>query len=362
MKNPLLFSIVIPVFNVCALEHKFRRCVESVRAQTWRDWELILVNDASTDATANVLQSLATADARIRILTNKENIRQGLSRNAGVAEAAGDYIFYCDHDDYMYPDVLQSTARIIGSHDRPELIQFSYARVHESEFNEFLSTPARKIFWWKRAVIVRKGDEILNRLLHGRISLMCWSRAVRADLAQRIKFSVMMPEDVLHSLDLCAQAHTVVEVRGIFHAQDTRSMEGNDVRQMLYESIFAWRHPISQMLFAHRVAQKFPGGHRVFCHRWVQFCTFLLDHFKHSDAEILAWGQMVDGMTVSLFGGMVHCLWRDMCRGHFSEGIKNFAKTRRYYRAYQSLRRTESLMENTVDNSTADSDSVAPDK
>ncbi len=76
VENQRLFSIVMPVYNVCDIEHKFRRCVDSVRAQTFRDWELIMVNDASTDATADILQSLAATDKRIRILTNKENFRQ----------------------------------------------------------------------------------------------------------------------------------------------------------------------------------------------------------------------------------------------------------------------------------------------
>ncbi|MCA8837862.1 MAG: glycosyltransferase family 2 protein [Gammaproteobacteria bacterium] len=339
MSTGIQFSIIVPIYNAGAIEHKFRRCVESIQAQTFCDWELILVNDASTDATADILQSMAVADKRIRILTNKENIRQGMSRDIGAIAAVGDYIIYCDHDDYMFPHLLETASSLISSHDRPEVIQFNFVMVNEDLLDEFISVPRRKISWWKRAFIVRRGDEILNRYLYGRISTNCWARAVRTDLARRIKFGETMPEDMPYSLALCAQATTVIEVRGIGYVQDLRTDAGGNIRQKFLDRINIWGSKVSPLLLAHRVAQRLSGGYRVFCHRWVQHGAFLLDRFSHSNEDILAWGQMADSMNTKLIGGAIYCLWRDMRRGRLISGIKTLVRTRWYYRTYQRLKR-----------------------
>ncbi len=360
-ENHLLFSIVIPVYNVCAIEHKFRRCVESVRAQTFRDWELILVNDTSTDTTADILQSLAATDKRIRILSNMENMRHGISRNTGTNAADGDYIVYCDHDDCIFPHALQNAASVIGAHDDLDVIQFRYVGVDDAEAEKFLSIPINFKHWWKRSSIVHRGDAILSRFLYGRLTLVSWARAIRVDLARRIKFVDTRPEDVPHSLELFAQADVVVEVRHICHVQIIRNFNDIDLRRGFFDGVSTWHNFNSHLLSVYRIAQRMPAGHRVFCVRWALYSIFLLDHFNHGDEEIFAWGRMVDSMNISLFIGAAHCLWRDMRRGCFSDGIKQFMKIRRYYCAYQHLRSADFLKESTTDKSATDSSSSAPD-
>ncbi|MCH9663063.1 MAG: glycosyltransferase [Gammaproteobacteria bacterium] len=340
MSAGIQFSIIVPVYNVCAIEHKFRRCVESILAQTFSGWELVLINDASTDATENIIRSLAAVNDRIRILANMKNMGQGMSRNVGTDAAAGDYIFYCDQDDYIYPHVLESAATFIGSHDRPEVIQFNYVEVHESVIDEYLSTPARNNFWWKRPFIVRSGVEVLSRFLHGKISMMCWSRAIRADFALRLRFQDAMPEDYPYILELCAFEPTVIDVRSVGYVHDQRDFLEND-RQSFIDGINIWYDVINPLLLAHQVMQKSPSGHRVHSFRWVQHCAWMLDNFNHSDKEILAWGRLVDSVNFNPVGGAIHCLWRDFRRARFLSSIKNIARVWRYYQAYQRLKNVD---------------------
>jgi teichuronic acid biosynthesis glycosyltransferase TuaG len=93
-KTPLI-SIVIPAFN-CALyvEETFR----SVQMQDFQDWEIIFVNDGSTDSTAEVLARLASADSRVKII-EQPNARQGKARNNGISNAQGEWIAFLDADD-----------------------------------------------------------------------------------------------------------------------------------------------------------------------------------------------------------------------------------------------------------------------
>lgn len=95
--NPKI-SIVIPVYNT---QKYLAECINSIQRQTLKDIEIIFVNDASTDKSAEILQKYAQADTRITVLKNKTNIGPGLSRNRGLESARGEYVFFFDSDDWM---------------------------------------------------------------------------------------------------------------------------------------------------------------------------------------------------------------------------------------------------------------------
>ena len=97
-----MISVILPVFNRAAT---LARCVESVRAQTLTDWELIAVDDHSADDSVRVLESFA--DARIRILRHGQNRGPGAARNTAIEAARGDYLALIDSDDEWLPHKLE---------------------------------------------------------------------------------------------------------------------------------------------------------------------------------------------------------------------------------------------------------------
>lgn len=101
--TPPKVSVIVPVHNTAQW---LGRCVESVRAQTLRDIEIILVENRSTDASAALCDAYSAADARIRVLHLAE---AGLSRarNAGLAVATAPYVGFIDSDDYIEPDMFE---------------------------------------------------------------------------------------------------------------------------------------------------------------------------------------------------------------------------------------------------------------
>jgi len=96
-------SVVVPVYNVEAYVEK---CVDSVLAQTNRDFELILVDDGSTDGSGAICDRLAEKDSRIRVI-HQENAGLGGARNTGIAQARGEWISFVDSDDWLEPDILE---------------------------------------------------------------------------------------------------------------------------------------------------------------------------------------------------------------------------------------------------------------
>jgi len=116
------FSIVVPCYNRAAI---LPRTVAAILRQQEPDFELILVNDGSRDATAEVAEQLATTDARIRVF-HKENEERGAARNYGTQQAEGRYINFFDSDDEMYPNHLQVVRDYIRTHDEVEVVHTGY--------------------------------------------------------------------------------------------------------------------------------------------------------------------------------------------------------------------------------------------
>lgn len=102
-------SIIIPCFNV---EKYIDRCMESVLNQTYRNLEIILVDDGSTDSTGTLLESYMEKDNRVFAL-KRENKGAGAARNAGLDIATGKYIGFVDSDDWIEPDTYEYLMRII---------------------------------------------------------------------------------------------------------------------------------------------------------------------------------------------------------------------------------------------------------
>jgi glycosyltransferase involved in cell wall biosynthesis len=98
-----LISVIVPVYNAGVF---FTTLLDSILAQTFTQFELMLVLDCPTDGSDKVAKEYAARDARILIVENSRNLNIGLSRNKGLEVAQGDYIAFADHDDYVYPTWL----------------------------------------------------------------------------------------------------------------------------------------------------------------------------------------------------------------------------------------------------------------
>ena len=116
-------SIVIPVYNV---ENYIQKCLESVINQTFKDIEIVCVNDGSTDTSLNILMSYAEKDKRIIVVDCKENGGLLVARKKGVEVATGEYLIFLDSDDYIDVNLCQFIFETTKKEDA-DIIQFSSA-------------------------------------------------------------------------------------------------------------------------------------------------------------------------------------------------------------------------------------------
>lgn len=132
--KPPLFSIVMPVYNA---ETYIEEAIECVLNQTFGDWELIIVDDASTDDGMHLVNHYAKDESRIKIIRHDENKGASLARNTGLASARGEYIWFLDADDTFDDDLLERLMHEINiSH--PQIIMFGLVEQYFNEHGDFL--------------------------------------------------------------------------------------------------------------------------------------------------------------------------------------------------------------------------------
>ena len=143
-------SVIIPIYNV---EKYLRRCLDSVKNQTFPDWEAICVNDGSPDNSAEILEEYAKKDARFKIV-NKENGGLSDARNAGMAVASGKYILYLDSDDFIHPQTME-IAYSLALRDGSDIVSFTYDRIYRPQL-------------MVRHVLKMDTDNVVPRRIHKR--------------------------------------------------------------------------------------------------------------------------------------------------------------------------------------------------
>ena len=114
-------SIIIPVYQV---KHTLGRCLDSIVGQSFRDWQAILVDDASTDGSADICDTYARRDARIQVIHLKKNAGLSAARNAGIDKAKGDYLTFIDSDDYIADDTLKMLMETLAVHPDYDMIEY----------------------------------------------------------------------------------------------------------------------------------------------------------------------------------------------------------------------------------------------
>ena len=166
----MIFSIIIPIYNI---ENYIGECIESVLCQTFTDFELILVDDGSTDRSLEVIKQYQKKDNRI-IVIHQENAGPGSARNAGIKRASGEYMVFFDGDDFLVKkEALEHLYQCSAEQDimvYPLKYMSDYNKVirdsnvkYEEEFNEAPSCEALYERMLKKGKILSSPCEMMFR-------------------------------------------------------------------------------------------------------------------------------------------------------------------------------------------------------
>lgn len=123
------FSVIVPVYNN---EKDIGRCVSSILAQTYREFEVILVDDGSTDKSSWICDYFADEDDRIQVIHRKENGGTAAARNEGLFHARGKFVYFVDGDDWIAEELLEKASRKLDGQNSPDMFVFCYVRVQEN--------------------------------------------------------------------------------------------------------------------------------------------------------------------------------------------------------------------------------------
>ncbi len=145
-------SVIIPVYNV---ENYLKECLDHIINQTFRDIEIICINDGSTDSSPDILKDYASKDKRIRIIS-QENIGLAATRNKGISIASGEYVYFMDGDDYLDLSALEKLYGLCKKHD-PDFIMFKL-----NNFNEITGQKIDDDYYNMPYLKERVGDNLFN--------------------------------------------------------------------------------------------------------------------------------------------------------------------------------------------------------
>ena len=162
MKMPLI-SIIVPIYNA---EAYLPRCVDSILAQTFGDFELLLVNDGSRDGSLDVCQRYAAEDGRVRVI-DKPNGGVSSARNLGLESASAEWVMFADADDWIEPNTLELAVPYIGQCD---IVRLAWVAHRPEEVKN------------KRVMNAETPDQLLKQLLRRRTKLAIWGTLIRRDL------------------------------------------------------------------------------------------------------------------------------------------------------------------------------------
>lgn len=180
-------SVIIPNWNNAEW---LERCLYSVLKQTYKPYEIIVVDDCSTDNSIEVLQNIIAKDVSIRCIKLTERRYNGGARNVGVDLATGDYIFYLDSDDYIFRDDLFED---ISKHNGVDLIRLNYIKETENGKSAFVLN-----------------NTSIETIIED-INVACWLKVTKKELCPRFPENTLM-EDVIYHLKLMENIKTFVNI------------------------------------------------------------------------------------------------------------------------------------------------------
>ncbi|WP_405645216.1 CDP-glycerol glycerophosphotransferase family protein [Streptomyces uncialis] len=122
-------TLVVPVFKV---QGYVAECLDSILRQDWTDFEVVAVDDCSPDGSGAILDDYASRDDRIRVIHLTENVGLGRARNAGLAQARGDYVLFLDSDDTLDPGALAAIGHRLEATGDPDILVYDYVRTYWS--------------------------------------------------------------------------------------------------------------------------------------------------------------------------------------------------------------------------------------
>lgn len=196
-----MISIIVPVYNT---EKYLHRCVDSILEQTYTDFELLLINDGSTDSSGAICDEYAMRDSRVRVF-HKENGGVSSARNLGLDNANGEWIAFVDSDDYVFPIWLENYEELYKKYSTDLICQGFQT---DRPLNVTLKDTTYGISNIGTTI------DVIEKLLHNNILGFCWNKLFQSNIINtnklRFRENVSLKEDEIFAIEYMKYSTTCI--------------------------------------------------------------------------------------------------------------------------------------------------------
>lgn len=217
-QNPT-FSLILPIYNV---EKYLKIALQSLKNQTFEDFEAICVNDGSLDNSLAILEEFAKEDSRFKII-NQENQGQGVARNNGLKLAKGEYILFLDPDDFFNLNHLEKINEAFKNFNS-DIVQFNYVTCEDDtgndiEFFKYQEVILKHYNYTLTSNTPYKWSDVSNNKLPSKVTCV-WDKAYKREflINNNIKCgSNKVAEDIIPSIASVLKAQSIVYLDDVYY-------------------------------------------------------------------------------------------------------------------------------------------------
>lgn len=213
--NKRMISIIMPVYNS---EKYISEAIESICNQSYKNWELLIVNDGSTDHTSEIIDDFSKKDSRIKVF-HRKNEGVSMARNFALNQICGEYVTFIDSDDVYHTDRLKRMLQVFEQHRNCEIV-FSRHKEFRGKLNTYEANGSRKI--------VVSDENILEKVISDSKNHYVWNAILKSEIAKKAKFApIRFAEDFCYIRDCawyCRQMAVLDEVLYFYRRDNENAM------------------------------------------------------------------------------------------------------------------------------------------
>ena len=197
MKNKV--SIIVPMYNA---QDYIERCLKTIINQTYKNIEILIINDGSIDSSIRIVEKYAKEDSRIRIIDRK-NSGVSISRNVGIELASGEYIMFIDSDDWIEVDIVEKLLKKIQEKN-VDALRCNYYRNYSDGTQlkgEVYNDDVKNMILNRKQIL----DKIIGKVVNGDIPAYVWLLIIKKEILEKVKpfnENLAMMEDTIFYLNM----------------------------------------------------------------------------------------------------------------------------------------------------------------
>lgn len=263
-----MVSIIVPIYNT---EQYLRACLESIRAQTYSDIEIIMIDDGSTDSSKNVANSYAEKDNRFR-LYSQENRGVSAARNYGLGLARGEYILFIDSDDWLEAQMIEKLV--------DQMIEYS-VDISCCQYDRYSHFSGEVTESWNKDVAIR------NFLMHKQINGSLVNKLFKSELIneKRLDESIKYGEDALFLWKVLLEVSSIaVSPEVLYHVtlHNDSASGGGSYKPIRKDCIRVWNEISCDAM---KVSLEFGSIARAQLANMAFFSLYEMGYYGYKDAE-----------------------------------------------------------------------------